>query len=49
MKFKVTYYYRSYQIALAQENIRNITYEIREKDIQNAIEEHCIIVELQEI
>lgn len=48
-KFKVTNYYRPDQIALAQENIRNVTFKIREKDIQNAIEGYCIIIELQEI
>ena len=48
-KFKVTNYYQADQIALAQENIRNITFKIREKDIQRATEGHCIIVELQEI
>jgi hypothetical protein len=48
-KFKITNYYQANQITLAQANIRNVTFKIREKDIQNAIEGKAIIVELQEI
>lgn len=49
IKFKITNYYRADQIALAQSNIRNTTFRIRDKDIQNATNGECIIIELSEI
>lgn len=48
-KFVVTNYYQANQIALAQANIRNKTFKIREKDIENATMGCCIIIEIQEI
>jgi hypothetical protein len=48
-KFVITNYYQANQMTLGQANIRNVTFKIREKDILNAIDGKCIIIELQEL
>jgi ankyrin repeat protein/uncharacterized protein YegL len=48
-KFAIINYYQSNEIAMSQANIRNVTFKIREKDIQNAVNGKCIIIELREL
>lgn len=48
-KFAIINYYQSNEIAMSQANIRNVTFKIREKDIQNAMNGKCIIIELREL
>jgi ankyrin repeat protein len=47
-KFVITNYFQANQITLAQANIREKTFKIRDKDIENAINGKCIIIEVVE-